>query len=67
MSWFEVGDFVAAVYRSLCQVYIRQIKEADEDDAFISFLQHSGKLRDNSSFRWPKNEDEVWVAHHDTV
>ena len=35
---FEVDDFVAAVYRSNCQVYTEQNKNVDDDDAFISFL-----------------------------
>lgn len=61
---FEIGDFVLAVYWSDYHVFIRQIKEVG-DDAFISLLQHSGKLCDSSTFRWPKNEDKF--GYHNII
>lgn len=47
---FEVGDFAAAAYRSDYPAYIGQIKEPDRNYVFISFLQHSRKLCDSSTF-----------------
>ena len=64
---FDINNFVAAVYRQNGQVYIGEVIDMDEQDVYISFLDHRGGLSSLSTFAKPKKPDEVWVNRNDIL
>ena len=56
-----MNDYVGAVYHEDKKVYVGKVLETDETDVHVSFLGHEGSLSTSSSFKIPKNPDEVWV------
>ena len=62
-----VDDFIAAIYRDNGRVYIGKVKDVDESDAFVSFLEHRGEVSNISTFVKPKSPDEVWVRRRDAL
>ena len=60
-------DFVAAVYRQNRKLYIGEVLEVDEEDVFVSFLEHRGEITPKSVSKTSKRPDEVWVAIKDVL
>ena len=56
-----MNDYVGAFYHEDKKVYVGKVLETDETDVHVSFLGHEESLSTSSSFKIPKNPDEVWA------
>ena len=59
-------DWVAAVYEG--KWYLGQVLEDDEDDCLVNFMEGGkGRAATQAKFKWPRQKDELWVAHQDIL
>ena len=56
-------DWVAALYEG--KWYLQQVLE---DDCLLNFMEGGeGRAATQSKFKWPRQKDELWIAHQDIL
>lgn len=60
-----IDDFVILEYDK--KYYIGKIEPIDEDDGEleVTCMESCGTVE--GRYRWPKNEDKIWIPHHDVI